>query len=92
MDAQTAQHTEVDAAGSTGGHWHPPDIPGDILAAAFGPGLPAPASIHVRPELAARMDGVSAVPRPRTEHAGSVPVVVDDQIPMFPGYEIHRRA
>lgn len=81
--------------GVTAVHWCAPDIPRDILAAAWSPDLPPPTAIHVRPELHARM--LAAVPSPRTggESAPSgpdVPLVVDDRIPVSPGYEIHRCA
>jgi hypothetical protein len=64
-------------------HWSAPDVPGDILAAAWRPGLPAPTEIHVRPEL------VPLLGSPRVE-APPVRVVVDEGIPAFPGYEVHR--
>ena len=76
-------------------HWCAPDLPGDILDAAWTPGLPAPTAIHIRPELHARMTSVIPSPRTGTDLAGStpdVPFVVDDQIPASPGYEIHRCA
>lgn len=87
--------TDRGSPGMTAVHWCAPDIPRDILDAAWSPELPPPTSIHVRPELHARM--TSAVPAPRAEDEPvrpelDVPLVVDDQIPLFPGYEIHRCA
>jgi hypothetical protein len=61
-------------------HWATPDIAGDILAEAVRPDAARPVSVHVRPELhhlvAGRWHGI--------------PLVVDDAIPAFPGYEVHR--
>jgi hypothetical protein len=76
-------------------HWCAPDIPRDILDAAWSPDLPPPSAIHIRPELHARM--LAAVPSPRSDEdaarpALDVPLIVDDQIPASPGYEIHRCA
>lgn len=80
----------------TTGHWSPPDIWGDILSAAWRPDADEPVAIHIRPEvealllphreppaLPARTDGV-------LERLARVPVVVDDGIPDFPGFEVHR--
>ncbi|MCV2489608.1 hypothetical protein OF117_09540 [Geodermatophilus sp. YIM 151500] len=65
-----------------------PDVVGDILREAWRPDVPAPVSLHVRPEVHARM---LAQGSPRTDEVGAdVPVVVDDEIPAQPGYEIHR--
>jgi hypothetical protein len=66
------------------GHWSAPDVTGDILAVARQPGLPEPTEIHVRPELAPLLE-------PRASVEGlPVRVVVDDEIPSFPGFEVHR--
>ncbi|MGY1710796.1 hypothetical protein ACI8AC_14925 [Geodermatophilus sp. SYSU D00758] len=62
------------------------DVSEQLLAEARRPGAAEPVAIHVRPELHGRM---------RTAAVGSdppLPVVVDDDIPAFPGYEIHRAA
>ena len=67
------------------GHWSAPDVTGDILAAARQPGLPEATEIHVRPELA------PLLVEPRASAEGPpVRVVVDDAIPTFPGFEVHR--
>jgi hypothetical protein len=76
-------------------HWCAPDLPRDILDAAWTPGLPAPTAIHIRPELHARMGRAVSSRRSGNDvdgPASDVPFVVDDQIPASPGYEIHRCA
>ena len=70
----------------------------DLLDAARGPGVAEPSEIRVRPELCARMQreaGWSCVPVTldapgRINCLDGIPVVVDPDLPAFPGYEIHR--
>jgi hypothetical protein len=70
-------------------HWSPPDTRGDILAEALRAGAAEPVAVHVRPELFARLG-----PVPLREVTGlpTIPLVVDDQLPRVPGYEVHRAA
>jgi hypothetical protein len=80
-------------------HWFPPDIRGDILAAAMRPDAAEPATIHVRPEVHARICPRRSSPD-ATDGSGpdtsglpaGIRLVVDDRLPRTPGYEIHRVA
>lgn len=79
----------------TATHWSPPDIWGDILSAAWRPDSGEPVAIHIRPELHARLvphrpPAALPVPKDSLERLAHVPVVVDDTIPDFPGFEVHR--
>ncbi|RFU22067.1 hypothetical protein [Geodermatophilus marinus] len=58
----------------------------ELLAEARRPGAAEPVAIHVRPELHCRMKAAAVGTDP------PLPVVVDEEIPAFPGYEIHRAA
>ncbi len=78
-------------------HWAPPDIAGDILAIACRTGAAAPREIRVRPELRDRMLAqMSPTDRRLVEQHGTiggaagVPLVVDEDLPLFPGFEIVR--
>ena len=73
-------------------HWLPPDVRGDILAAALRPDAAAPLVVHVRPEVRDRMGPrpLSADPTARDGAGPCIPVVVDDELPRSPGYEVHR--
>lgn len=80
----------------TASHWSPPDTWGDILAAAWQPDAPAPVAIHVSPVLHARLvperdlpEVPGAAARALDRQAG-VPVVLDEEVPEFPGFEVHR--
>jgi hypothetical protein len=75
-------------------HWSPPDIRRDILAAALRWDAADPVAVHVRPEVRARMGPgpLSRPPRTGTGQGDDIPVVVDDQLPRAPGYEVHRVA
>lgn len=73
------------------------DVLGDVLSETWRPGAARPVAVHVRPELLARLP--VELPRPGTGGtageglAGAlqdVPVVVDAEIPVTPGYEVHR--
>jgi hypothetical protein len=80
----------------TATHWCAPDIWGDILSAAWRPDVVEPVAIHIRPELHAQLlqhREVSALPGRAgglLERSARVPVVIDEEIPSFPGFEIHR--
>jgi hypothetical protein len=80
-------------------HWSPPDIRGDILAAALRTDAAEPVAVHVRPEVQARMgpgplalEPTAGNPSGAVGLPASIPVVVDDRLPRTPGYEVHRVA
>ncbi|MGY1642141.1 hypothetical protein ACI782_13585 [Geodermatophilus sp. SYSU D00703] len=78
-------------------HWGPPDPLGDILAIAWRAEAAPPREIRVRPEVHERL--LAAMPpddRARTAARGTVgqpvavPLVVDADLPPFPGFEVVR--
>ncbi|MGY1590648.1 hypothetical protein ACI79D_01600 [Geodermatophilus sp. SYSU D00708] len=79
-------------------HWGPPDPLGDILATAWRPGAAPPREIRVRPEVHERV--LAQLPpsdrgsRAAQDSAGhpAVPLVVDPELPPFPGFEVVRVA
>ena len=97
-----AQPRNLDAQGAVpfveratrGSHWVPPDILGDILAIAWRAGAAEPVEIRLRPELHERlmqqMPDAAALGRGSLTNVGGIPLVVDEDLPAFPGYEIHR--
>ena len=78
-------------------HWARPDFAGDLLAVAWAPGLAPPRQIRVRPELHDRLlaqlgpaaRAALAEHRVLGEPAG-VPLVLDPELPDFPGFEVRR--
>jgi hypothetical protein len=84
---RTAQHR----------HWGRPDPVGDILATAWSAAAAEPREIRVRPEIhqciLAELDPVE---RALVEERGvlgspiGIPLVVDVELPAFPGFEIVR--
>jgi hypothetical protein len=78
-------------------HWGRPDPVGDILATAWSPTAAEPREIRVRPEvyhsILAELD---ADERALVEERGvlgsliAIPLVVDAELPAFPGFEIVR--
>ncbi len=62
------------------------DLRGDILAEAYRPETAAPVAIHVRPELGHLLHADPSGVLPPTP----LPLVVDDDVPASPGYEIYR--
>jgi hypothetical protein len=71
-------------------HWAPPDVSGDILAEALRPDAARPVAVHLRPEL---HDLMRRLDRPAQRTTGAwngIRLVVDEQLPPSPGYEIHR--
>lgn len=81
----------------TAAHWLPPDAAGDILRQAWRPDVAAPREIRVRPELHARLAAQAREQAARDAGylrpagiAGLVPIVIDDQLPTYPGFEIYR--
>lgn len=77
-------------------HWARPDFAGDVLAVAWAPGLAPPREIRVRPELHDRMLAqLDPAVRAAVEHGvlgepAGVPLVVDPELPDFPGFEVRR--
>lgn len=74
----------------TGGQSARHDVRTDILSEALRPDAGAPVLIHLRPELHARICRCGPATGGQAEDPLGIPVVVDDDIPAFPGYEIHR--
>lgn len=74
-------------------HWAEPDFVGDIRAVARRAG-PDPVEIRIRPELHHRlvrqMTAAGALDGGSLTDLDGVRLVVDEEIPVFPGYEIHR--
>jgi hypothetical protein len=78
-------------------HWDRPDPVGDILATAWSPTAAEPREIRVRPEvrrcILAELDPAE---RALVEERGvlgspiAIPLVVDPELPAFPGFEIVR--
>lgn len=71
---------------------------GDILTEAWRPGTVEPVAIHIRPEVYARMLAqMTPLARDATrEHRtlgypDGIPLLVDGDLPPFPGFEVHRR-
>lgn len=70
----------------------------DVLDAARGTGVADPSEICVRPELHDRMQREAAWSSASLtcdqdgaiSHVDGIPVVVDPELPAYPGYEIHR--
>jgi hypothetical protein len=73
--------------GTPRGHWASPDIAGDILAIARRAGAAAPVEIRVRPEVQQDLRGTAEAPPADLD---GIPLVVDEDLPAFPGYEVHR--
>ncbi len=79
----------------TTAHWAAPHMVEDILATARHPGLAEPTAIHVRAALHLRLLHEPGAPVVVDERRGisaldGIRLVVDEQLPAFPGYEIHR--
>ncbi len=78
-------------------HWGRPDIAGDLLAVAATPGTAPPRQLRIRPELYERMltqltpdERAAVVGRRLLGPPPGVPVVVDPELPSFPGFEVVR--
>jgi hypothetical protein len=94
---QTASREQTPGRAAQRGHWGRPDPVGDILATAWGPAAPEPREIRVRPEvyhcILAELDPVERALVEERRLLGSpiaIPLVVDAQLPAFPGFEIVR--
>jgi hypothetical protein len=78
-------------------HWARPDAARDVLAVAWAPGLAPPREIRVRPELRDRLlaELDPAARAALAEHGvlgepAGLPLVVDPELPAFPGFEVVR--
>ncbi|SFL10515.1 hypothetical protein [Geodermatophilus ruber] len=77
-------------------HWARPDIAGDVLAIARDRHAAPPREIRIRPELhacmLAQLDPAAraAVERGTLGAPPGVPLVVDPELPAFPGFEVVR--
>jgi hypothetical protein len=72
-------------------HWARPDVAGDLVAAAYTRGAAAPREIHVRPELYERVVAELAGVTPGVlGPPPGVPLVVDPELPVSPGFEVVR--
>jgi len=74
-------------------HWAPPAPLGDILAVAWRPGAAPPREIRARSEVYARV--LAELPpeersRPVLGGPVGVPLVLDDDLPGYPGFEVVR--
>jgi hypothetical protein len=94
-DRPCLQHPAPGSARSA----HParPDPSGDVLAVAWAPGLAPPREIRVRPELYDRIltqldpaARVTVVEHHVLGERAGVPLVVDPELPLFPGFEVVR--
>jgi hypothetical protein len=96
MDETTSREPTPGRAAQRG-HWARPDPVGDILATAWSPAAAEPREIRVRPEvrrsILAELDPVERALVEERRLLGSpiaIPLVVDAQLPAFPGFEIVR--
>ena len=97
MDEATTSREPAPDRAAQHPHWSRPDPVGDILATAWSSAAAEPREIRVRPEvyhcILAELDPVE---RALVEERGllgspvGIPLVVDDQLPAFPGFEIVR--
>jgi hypothetical protein len=75
-------------------HWAEPDFVSDVLAVARRAGGADPVEIRIRPELHGRlvrqMSAAGKLDGGWLTDLDGVRLVVDEEIPVFPGYEIHR--
>jgi hypothetical protein len=97
MDEVTTNRAPLPDRAAQHRHWGRPDPVGDILATAWSSTAAEPREIRVRPEvhqcILAELDPVE---RGLVEERGvlgspvAIPLVVDAQLPAFPGFEIVR--
>jgi hypothetical protein len=94
---ETASREQTPGRAAQRGHWGRPDPVGDILATAWSPAAPEPREIRVRPEvyhcILAELDPEERALVEERGRLGSpiaIPLVVDAQLPAFPGFEIVR--
>ncbi len=96
MDEATSREPAPDRAAQHR-HWSRPDPVGDILATAWSPAAAEPREIRVRPEvyhcILAELEPAERALVEERRLLGSpiaIPLVVDAQLPAFPGFEIVR--
>jgi hypothetical protein len=96
MDETTSREPTPGRAAQRG-HWARPDPVGDILATAWSSTAAAPREIRVRPEvLQCILAELDPAERKVVEERGvlgspiAIPLVVDAELPAFPGFEIVR--
>jgi hypothetical protein len=95
MDEAVSRESSPDRAAQHR-HWGRPDPVGDILATAWSPAAAEPREIRVRPEvyhcILAELDPDERALVEERGRLGSraIPLVVDAQLPAFPGFEIVR--
>ena len=97
MDEATTSRESAPDRAAQHRHWSRPDPVGDILATAWSSGAAEPREIRVRPEvyhcILAELDPAE---RALVEEHGAlgspiaIPLVVDAELPAFPGFEIVR--
>ena len=97
MDQATTSRGPAPDRAAPHHHWDRPDPVGDILATAWSSTAAEPREIRVRPEvyhcILAELDPAE---RALVEEHGvlgspiAIPLVVDAQLPAFPGFEIVR--
>jgi len=95
-EATTSRETSLNPAAQHP-HWSRPDPVGDILATAWSAGAAEPREIRVRPEvfdrILAELDPAERTLVAERRVLGSpvaIPLVVDAELPAFPGFEIVR--
>jgi hypothetical protein len=70
-----------------------PHVAGDLLAVAWAPGAAPPREIRVRPELHGRLVaelGPAVAEQGVLGDPAGIPLVVDPELPVFPGFEVRR--
>ena len=97
MDEATAGREPSPGRAAQHGHWGRPDPVGDILATAWSSTAAEPREIRVRPEvyhcILAELDPVERALLEERGLLGSpiaIPLVIDTELPAFPGFEIVR--
>jgi hypothetical protein len=97
MDEATISREPSPDRAARHGHWGRPDPVGDILATAWSATAAEPREIRVRPEvyhcILAELDPDERALVEERRLLGSpvaIPLVVDAQLPAFPGFEIVR--
>ena len=97
MDEATASREPSPDRAAQHAHWGRPDPVGDILATAWSSTAVEPRAIRVRPEiLHCILAELDPVERALVEERGmlgspiAIPLVVDTELPAFPGFEIVR--
>ena len=97
MDEATTSRESAPDRAAQHPHWSRPDPVGDILATAWSSAAAEPREIRVRPEvyhcILAELDPEERALVEERGRLGSpiaIPLVVDAQLPAFPGFEIVR--